>query len=233
MPMYFYPNSGGIVQLPSEPGGTLNALTDQYQKAYWRSPAAEFIASKRLGHIWLRGCSTREWFRLGYVAKPARGHAAYAGKLVIPYSRALPNGRDTVAFRFACVTPQCTHKGNAPVTGPPMKYPKLFNDDYYERSPVTVCFNEIDTMTAFMHGVPAIGIPTVEGWQDDFVPRLAASQLVRLVVPHNDAGAAAAVTDRIREAVPSAVVVDCPDGHDLNSAYCAGIAGALVDQCRV
>lgn len=226
--MTFYPDSGGTVHLPSQPGGRLNALTEVYQKAYWRSPASEFIAGKQLGQQWHRGCTTREWFRLGYVAKPGREHAAYVGRLVIPYSRSLPNGRDTIAFRFACVEPGCDHAHHAAVTGPPMDRPRLFNDKYYQGLPVTVCFGEIDTMTAFMLGVAAIGIPSVEGWRDEFAPRLAASQLVRLVVPHHDGGAAAAVAERVREAVPSAVVVDCPDGKDLNSAYCAGVAKPLL-----
>jgi hypothetical protein len=108
----------------------------------------------------------------------------------------------------------------------------LFNDDYYEGSPVTVCFNEVDTMTTFMNGVAAIGIPSVEGWRDDFVPRLAALHQVRLIVPHNDAGAAAIVTERIKDAIPSAVVLECPDGHDLNSAYGAGVAAAFINACR-
>lgn len=233
MPPYYYPNSGGIVHVPSRPGGRLNVLTETYQKAFRRSAAAEFITRKQLGRIWHQGCTAREWFRLGYVAKPAPHHKVYAGTLVIPYSRSRPGGSDTFALRFACVTRGCDHAGHAAVMGPAMERPRLFNDKYYERLPVTVCFNEIDTMTAFMHGVSAIGIPSVEGWQDEFAPRLAASELVRLAVPHNDGGTAAAVANRIREAVPSAVVVDCPDGHDLNSAFCAGIAKALLDQCRV
>ncbi|MCD0445839.1 hypothetical protein LO763_19710 [Glycomyces sp. A-F 0318] len=55
---------------------------------------------------------------------------------------------------------------------------------------------------------------------------------MNVIAPRNDGGAALALAERIGETVPAAAVVVCPDGHDLNSAFRAGVAGAVIDQCR-
>lgn len=106
-------------------------------------------------------------FRLGVVKRPLVGHEQYQGRLAIPYLT--PAG--VVNLRFRCLQPHDCHEQGCP------KYlsvdgagTNLYNVlDLKKDSPhIVVCEGEIDAMSWSLAGVPAVGVPGVDAWQEWF-----------------------------------------------------------------
>jgi DNA primase len=106
-------------------------------------------------------------FRLGVVRSPLSGHEQYGGRLAIPYLT--PSG--PVNLRFRCLKQHDCKAENCP------KYLSLDGADTNlynvaalraESPHICVTEGEIDAITLTMCGIPAVGVPGVENWQEHF-----------------------------------------------------------------
>lgn len=124
-------------------------------------------------------------FHIGYVNDPLPGHEAFRGRLSIPYMS--PDGSvGTIRFRAL---------GD---DNPKFKYlsfagdsPKLFNTTAFERqgnSGIVICEGEIDTMTAVMCGLPAVGIPGASSFMPIWCRPLVQYTSVYLLQDDDEAG---------------------------------------------
>lgn len=145
------------------PESSLRSFLEKSTETYYRHNLPVSVAGQYLTTT--RGLSpdSVKSFRLGYVDDPLPGHEDYQGRLAIPYlTRA-----GVVQIRFRAL----------PGDPSPAKYlsmpgvdPTLYNvNDLSRPEPfVCVCEGEIDTITAHQAGLPAIGVPGVNGWRPWF-----------------------------------------------------------------
>lgn len=159
-------------------------------------------------------------FRLGVVVEPAQGHDAYVGRLSIPYLT--PAG--VVDIRFRALTSDATVK----YLGRPGASPTLFNVGALRRADETIvlCEGELDAVTMdALVGVPAVGVPGVNNWQEYWARLFPDYAQVVVPVDGDDAGHGFGL--RIAKQLPNAVIVRLPDGQDVNSLYTSGGPAAV------
>src|SRR5262249_49138657 len=78
---------------------------------------------------------------------------------------------------------------------------------------------ESDSWTAWMYGIPAIGIPGKAAWPADFAPALAGLTVYVWQEP-----GAEDFAERIGRDIPSARIIVAPDGiKDISAAHVAGL----------
>lgn len=124
---------------------------DLYHAAFWSSPAAEYLRSRGLLH------STIERFNIGYVAKPAPGHARYRGMISIPYSDGLGRERGIRYRRL---------QGDGPKYLATKGFDHLFAVRATDHGTVFLAEGEIDAMILWQMGYRAVGIPGAQAWKD-------------------------------------------------------------------
>jgi len=160
------------------------------------------------------------YFRLGAVVDPLPSHEAYRGMIAIPYTA--PNG-DTLSIRFRRIEGD----GAKYLTMPGDK-PRPFNTSSIERHTDFICMTEgeFDSMIAHQIGLPAIGIPGVQTWKDDWGLIFAPYRTVYGLCDGDEAGRD--FGKRIAEKLPNFRMIDMgrhitPDGEDIsvdvNTAY--------------
>jgi DNA primase len=176
-----------------------------------------------LSYLHGRGLNTEtiDYFRLGYVANPIKGHEMFRGRLCIPYIKK----RKTVALKFRCIeNHEC---GEVP------KHTKylcdgeqwLFNtNDISAKDYVAVAEGEIDAMVLHQIGIPAVGIPGVKAWRGHphwhglpaSVPRV-------YMYADNDTSKETnyglELGREIKKDVPGSILVTLPEDSDVNSTY--------------
>lgn len=175
-----------------------------------------------------------ETFRIGYVDDPLPGHNQYQGMLSIPYLRRSDNGEGmTVSLRFRCVSDH-EHIGHGKYNTVHGDKPRMFNtsalieyDDY-----VCVTEGEMDAMSLWLCGIPAVGIPGATAWKPHFEPPFWGYQNVYIFTDGDSAGEAFGQT--VMERLNNAKILPCPSGHDVNSWLSSGngyqrIKGMLSD----
>lgn len=139
---------------------SLAEATSRYHGALNGSPAAERLAARGL-------TESAGPFRLGYVLDPLPGHEQYRGMLAIPYLRRSSSGWSVVSLRFGCVTDGCTHdyhgKYNTQAGDPPRLYNTLALQA--DTDTVVICEGEMDTLSAELSGLRAVGVPGVDSWR--------------------------------------------------------------------
>lgn len=139
---------------------SLAEATSRYHGALNGSPAAERLAARGL-------TESAGPFRLGYVLDPLPGHEQYRGMLAIPYLRRSSSGWSVVSLRFGCVTDGCTHdyhgKYNTQAGDPPRMYNTLALQA--DTDTVVICEGEMDTLSAELSGLRAVGVPGVDSWR--------------------------------------------------------------------
>lgn len=183
--------------------------TKQYHETLDGSVGAAFL-EKRLLHQE----TTR--FQLGYVADPLPGHEQYRGMLSIPYIRKGHNGYTVVSIRFRCIDHQpshADHKYNT-VAG---DTPRLYNTIALQLSNpiVAICEGELDTISAELAGIPAIGVPGAKAWKPHFNEPLFGYEKVFILSDGDQAGRVFA--DQLLRELPNAVVLPSAPGEDVNS----------------
>lgn len=171
-------------------------------------------------------------FRLGVVREPLVGHEMYRGRLCIPYIT--PNG--VVNFTFRCIALDCRRcsppegeKGHSKYLAPPLDR-NLYNMmalEYAEQTglqTIHITEGELDALVLTMCGMPAIGIPGVDNWQDHW--HLLFADFAEVFV-WGDADKAGRRFANKMEKELRARQVALPDGKDVNAVYIDGGAAAL------
>lgn len=162
-------------------------------------------------------------FRLGAVRRPLVGHEQYRGRLCIPHLT--PAG--VVNLRFRCTEAhECKEAGHAKYLSMDGMETNLFNVlDLKKDSPfIGVTEGELDAITLSMCGIPAVGVPGVENWQDHFSRCL---EDFDVIYSFADGDTAGRKFGRFLAKEAKARPVAMPKDMDVNKLYLEGGADAL------
>lgn len=173
-----------------------------------------------LGMIYLtkRGITseTAEYFRLGLVDDPAPGHEFNVGRLSIPYI----TQTGIVQIRFRAL-PYDGIPGN-PEPSPKIKSEAGSGNTIYNVSAlhssnpdVFVCEGEPDTWSAHQAGLPVIGIPGANAWQEVY-GRILRFRKVCVLADNDDHGEGLKFAETVQHSTRARIVL-MPSGHDVNS----------------
>lgn len=168
------------------------------------SAGEEYLLSERR--------ATREaldYFQLGFVESPMKGDEEYVGRISIPYLT--PGGTVSIRYR-ACGSNQNGPKylSRAGDSGRPYNVLALRND----LPRVYITEGEIDAVTCWMAGLPAVAIPGTQGWRSAY-SRLFRWRQVTVLADGDDPGRKFA--QEIRNHLENCTILGMPDGEDVNS----------------
>ncbi|ANA87097.1 DNA primase [Gordonia phage Strosahl] len=180
--------------------------TTRYRHDLPGSQAEEYLAS--------RGIDGRAApYGLGFVDDPLPGHEMYRGCLAIPYMRYSPwRGWSVASLRFRKLD------GSNPkyltVAG---DKPRIYNTQVMTRysKDIAICEGEIDTISAELADVPAVGLPGAAMWKPYFRELFLGYRNVNILADGDDAGMEFATT--VAKTLPNARIIPMPDGEDVNS----------------
>ncbi|GGP72212.1 toprim domain-containing protein [Streptomyces melanogenes] len=190
----------------------LDQAAASYHKQLEGSPAAEYLKKRGLSQDSVR------YFRLGYVGNPVSGHERYSGLLAIPYI----NRQGVIAIRFRCIADHdCkTIDKHSKYTREPGDDAKLYNI-LALTLPVTrlaICEGEIDTITAWQAGFPAVvGTAGAQNWKPIF-NRLISGYVEVITLADGDV-AGLKLADVIAEKNEHATTRQMPNKSDVNQYY--------------
>lgn len=160
-------------------------------------------------------------FRLGLVEEPhpESGHDFQKGRLSIPYIT--PTG--IVQIRFRAI-PYTGVPGD-PEPSPKMKSEAGAGSTIYNsvalssgETTLAVCEGEFDTMSAVGAGIPAIGIPGANAWQDIY-SRLLRYRKIIVLADNDDHGEGMKFAEKVQNSTRGARIVLMPKGEDVNSYF--------------
>jgi DNA primase len=156
------------------------------------------------------------YFRLGFVNVPEENDEFEQGRLCIPY--VTPTGIVGLKFRAVPIS----GKPGDPEPSPKYKYragfqTTLFNTRDLLRPDPLVCITEgeLDAISAWMAGYPAIGVAGVNNWQQVFA-RAFRYRKVAILADNDDAGQGLEFAKRVQSDVKGSRIVLMPTGMDVN-----------------
>ena len=148
---------------------------------------------------------------LGLVVDPLTGHEQFINRLAIPYLT--PSG--VVDIRFRSIN------GEEPkYMGMPGTETRLYNVSALHRASefIAVCEGEIDAITLdYKCGIPAVGVPGANSWKRHYTKLLLDFQTVYVFADGDQPGSDFA--KKLARELQGVVVINMPDGHDVNSIY--------------
>lgn len=149
--------------------------------------------------------------RLGVVLDPLTGHENYVNRLAIPYM----TRSGVVDLRFRALdTSEPKYMGLSGATTHLYNVGALFRAG----SSIGICEGEIDTITLdIVCGIPAVGVPGVNNWKKHYTRLLADFDKVFLFADGDNAGTE--FGKALTRELPNLVIVQMPDGEDVNSMY--------------
>ncbi len=170
------------------------------------SPAEEYLTNRGLAPDSIRS------FRLGYVADSMPGHEKYRGRIAIPY---LSPDLATLQIRFR----RLGDGDGAKYLTVPGDIPRPYNTRVLELpvSTMAVCEGEIDAIAATQAGVPAIGIPGVKAWRNEWALPLDQYDVLYILADNDDSGQGAELGETIARRCSNARIILMDTGHDVNS----------------
>lgn len=149
--------------------------------------------------------------RLGVVLDPLTGHENYINRLAIPYLTR--TGVVDLRFRSMDAT-EPKYMGLSGATTHLYNVGAFFRANNY----ICICEGEIDTITLDMVcGIPAVGVPGVNNWKKHYTRLLADFDKVFLFADGDNAGTE--FGKALSRELSNLVVVQMPDGEDVNSMY--------------
>lgn len=202
----------------------------QYLERAWEtySPhlgdAAEWLAGRGvdLEHARSRG--------LGVVREPIPGHENMVGRLAIPYLTDV----GPVNMNFRCI--QDHNCKEIPKHSKYMKRKGSSTNLYGVQSAdwaeewIVVTEGEIDALVWHQIGVPAMGVPGAENWQDHWVNVLEDFSRVYLAEDGDDAGKDLWIA--MSENLTNVIRMKMPDGEDTNSMFLKEGEGYLLGRIK-
>lgn len=192
--------------------------TTRYRESLPGSKGEEYLAS--------RGIPIKTPFGLGYVTEPLPGHEMYRGCLAIPYLRwSQWRGWSVADIRFRRLD------GEKPkyMTMPGSK-PRLFNTHALTKysKDIAITEGEIDSITADLAGVPAVGVPGAQMWKPFFRELFMGYRNVNILADGDEAGMDFAKS--VAKTLPNARIIPMPDGEDVNSLVMRQGKDALLER---
>lgn len=199
-------------RIPSGETYQRNEMRVQRYEAALYSPEGAQVRE----YLQSRGLEEATWrhFRLGAVIDPFAEDIPAAGRLAIPMQ--LMAGVGSVRFR-------AVSEGDGPkYWSPAGTGTYLFNAPTVVEnngSRMAVAEGEIDCMTLYQCGIPAVGFPGAASWQSHHRHLFEGFESVTIPVDNDDKGAGQEFAEKVASAVPQPRVVMMPPGHDVNSYY--------------
>ena len=148
---------------------------------------------------------------LGLVVDPLTGHEQFINRLAIPYL----TPSDVVDIRFRSIN------GEEPkYMGMPGTETRLYNVSALHRASefIAVCEGEIDAITLdYKCGIPAVGVPGANSWKRHYSKLLLDFQTIYVFADGDQPGSDFA--KKLAREIQGVVVINMPDGHDVNSIY--------------
>ncbi|GAA3136910.1 hypothetical protein GCM10010466_29660 [Planomonospora alba] len=140
------------------------------------------------------------------------GHEKYAGRIAIPY---LSPDLKTLQLRFRRLGDEDGPK----YLTVPGDIPRPFNTRVLDLplDTMAVCEGELDAITATQAGIPAIGIPGVSAWRDEWALALEQYDTLYVLADNDDKGQGAKLGETIALRCPNARIILMDSGHDVNS----------------
>lgn len=163
---------------------------------------------------------------LGVVRNPNQLHAAYEGRLAIPYLT--DAGPVTMAFR--CISHAGPCVGHKKILFPPKSGTYLYGVQSLQDADewIAVTEGEIDRLTLTQIGIPAVGIAGAEKWEPHWSNVF--EDFSKIIVFRDGDQPGKDMAKSIRYNVNTSVItVDTPDGEDVNSIYMKEGADWLLD----
>lgn len=196
-----------------------------YHKALPGSAAEHYLMTER-------GLSrdSLAFSRLGFVENPVSGHEKYTGCLSIPYL----TKAGVVGIRFRRL-------GDG--TGP--KYmseigaeSRLYNPAGFFRHErfICLCEGEIDTLTAWQCGLPAVGVPGAQSWKAFMGRAFDGFEAVYILADKDDKGAGEQFAEKAASNIRAARIVPMEHagvGMDVNTFVNELGAQALIEKLGV
>lgn len=183
----------------------------EYAKQLPGSPGEQWLLSRSISK------EAMEFFEIGYVETPMRGDNAHQGRVVIPYH----TRSGTVALRSTSV-PSADGVRGEPKYLPWMAgdISRPFNTTALQSvtQDIYICEGEMDTITAWMAGFYAVGIPGVQNWKDVYRPMFRYRN-VTVLADNDDEGQGRDFATKVATKLGNTQVLSMPKGHDLNSYF--------------
>lgn len=205
----------------------LAQATNEYHLSLPGSPAEEYLVKR--GLLTPETADALSRFRIGYVEEPLPGHEMCRGWMSIPYLRRGPSksgpmkGWSVATMKFRCLE---LHEGRCeevhPRKGKYMSHPgadtHLFNtlDIQNSISEIAICEGELDAITAHLCGIPAVAVPGVRNWKNQYY-RLFRGFKVVWIFADGDSwgeGLAKKLAERMGDKIR---IITMPEGEDVNS----------------
>jgi DNA primase len=148
---------------------------------------------------------------LGVVLEPLTGHEQYVNRLSIPY----PTISGVVDLRFRSMDlSEPKYMGLTGATTHLYNVGSFFKATSY----ISICEGEIDTITLDMAcDIPSVGVPGVNNWKKHYTRLLQDFDKVFLFADGDSAGTDFA--KHLAKELANLVIVQMPDGEDVNSMY--------------
>lgn len=159
---------------------------------------------------------TVDKYCLGAVVDPPLEHSQFDGFLAIPYLRRTPSGTCLIpSLRFRCVQDH-QHVGHGKYMTMPGDKPRLYNTNALTRPGrvVAITEGELDALAVEEAGVPAVGVPGAEAWQDHWAIPFTGYREVVLLADGDDAGNRWA--RKLSKSIPNSRILPSPPGEDVN-----------------
>lgn len=148
---------------------------------------------------------------LGLVEEPLAGHEQFINRLAIPYLT--PTG--VVDIRFRSIDGQ-----EPKYMGMPGTETRLYNVSALQQATdyIAVCEGEIDAITLnYKCGIPSVGVPGANSWKRHYTKLLLDFQTIYVFADGDQPGSDFA--KKLARELQGVVVINMPDGHDVNSIY--------------
>ena len=195
---------------------SLEQATSRYQEQLAGSPAESYLIGRGLTKQAL------DYFRIGYVHDPDKGHETYAKRISIPYV----TKAGVTSMRFRTLNPDSKAKYLDLVGEIPRLYnPLALTADRTGTKRLFICEGEIDTITCFMAGLNAVGLPGADKWDKKFSRIFRGRRVVVLADNDDDQGndekdnPGVKLAKQVLRALPGSAMIKMPQGHDVNSYY--------------
>ncbi|QAY02988.1 DNA primase [Mycobacterium phage Gemma] len=206
----------------------LRAATERYRRSLPDSPAEEYLATRGLGFPSIK--EELDKFMLGYVDDPLPGHEMFRGFLAIPYLRwSQEHGWAVVSIRYRCIEDH-DHRGHGKYMTQAGDRPRLYNTlALLRQSPIiAITEGEIDAITAQVCGIPTVGVPGAQAWQQHFREPFLGYREVFILADGDEPGMQFANT--VAKTLPNSKVIPMPPGEDVNSLVIKQTKRALLER---
>lgn len=152
------------------------------------------------------------FFRIGVVRNPEIGHEQFQDRISFPYITG--SGVTTLRFRFLGDNKSA---GKAKFLSLSGDVPRLYNiSSIMASDKIFLCEGETDTITAWMAGLPAVGISGAAAWVSVF-RRVFRHHDVSVLADNDDSGAGLEMAREISKSLDGCDMILMPRGHDVSS----------------